>query len=647
MVIFMVYVVGCYDIEPDNPRYKDDDKDGYSVSIDGSGIDALALRETSDPDDQNPFISPVADDLTMDGIDQNGDGIDGNAFDQYGGWIGMQLEATGNFRVEKIGNRWWFVTPEGHPFFMNASAQKGLINQDGETYAQMAQQYGFNTIGIHDLHDVSASNGVDINEGYTSKHFPGTTPFFLRLSVPLMNQDGVIDFFTAEWENTMLQRVLPLLERFNNNPRLLGYIYHIEPHWFPDHKRPVHVFDDYIRFDAQAPGKLFLVEFIREYYEDNILEFNRQWDQNLDNFDEIAGLKWLGPESFFKIEAQPGGGINSYNISNLLTGFMKGLFFSFFDTEKLLSEHQAQFKNRFAGAVARQYYKSIYDVVKNNSPHLILGHQQIVISGSSEVVKVAAEYSDVCSTNPFPESFWAHAFAQTLLLLSSGGHSNVLMSTGFGTDLVSDQMELVGDKPFILEFGVVGDNTSHPNSVPGNFAVLPDQKTRSEFVEHTYNLYLQSNQVIGIQYYSWGDQPVGGEGGFVENNQFGLVNVDGQLYEEFSNRIKELNNWWLLRLQTSHQEVSGVLEPLYTSSGKSTGSIHRLQKIRNFSEWSSWMTTAWFKQDYYTMAKSNEIWTNKARQLINPDAPHIKWAQRLYGLKLIYEVPWPVVTNKD
>lgn len=40
------------------------------------------------------------------------------SWDKFGGWKdGPQLEATGNFRTEKVDGKWWLVTPEGHLFF--------------------------------------------------------------------------------------------------------------------------------------------------------------------------------------------------------------------------------------------------------------------------------------------------------------------------------------------------------------------------------------------------------------------------------------------------------------------------------------------------------------------------------------------------
>lgn len=45
---------------------------------------------------------------------------DAAAFDAHGGVVepGRNFRATGFFRLEKVEGRWWFITPEGHRFFM-------------------------------------------------------------------------------------------------------------------------------------------------------------------------------------------------------------------------------------------------------------------------------------------------------------------------------------------------------------------------------------------------------------------------------------------------------------------------------------------------------------------------------------------------
>ena len=59
-------------------------------------------------------------------------------WDRYGGWAdGPQLKATGRFRTEKVGDKWWFVDPDGHLFWsfgvMRVSASCGMTPMNGDT----------------------------------------------------------------------------------------------------------------------------------------------------------------------------------------------------------------------------------------------------------------------------------------------------------------------------------------------------------------------------------------------------------------------------------------------------------------------------------------------------------------------------------
>lgn len=621
-------------------EFEDKDGDGYGVAKDGSGLDVLNLRRTSDPDDYNPEIHPAADDLSLDGVDQNGDGIDGPAFDSYGGWTGMQRQATGFFRVEKIHDRWWFITPEGHPFFMNSPSGAGATADyesqlpvfEPHNYAQLSRGLGFNTIGAYDFFEVVGGN-VPRSEGRWTQGFSETTPYFIALFIE-QAEDGtasVIDYFNPEWEQRVRENNIPILNRFKDDPTLLGYIYSIELHWFPDHKRQTHVFDDYMQLASDAPGKAVLIEFMRDYYSDDITQLNEQWQTNLLNFEALAELDWLGPESFFPTPQWEGQ--NNYDLGGLIFGILEGLFFASWDRDRLLTEHQAAVKAKFAGIPAEKYYKTIYDLVREVDPnHLILGDQQVVISGSKEAVKAAAKYTDVYSVNPYPTNFWASLFAQTLLMLTSGGYTEGLLSTGFSTDLVSDIQQVIGDKPMWVEFGVIGDDTDHPNDEPGNFSILKNQVERAEFMELAYDLYLQSDQIVGIQYFTWVDQLAEYPGEFInENNQFGIYSHEGERYGLFAEKYKELNTWWLTRLKITDQAGPDVLEPVSTNSRHSTGSLLRVDNVRSTGDLMRWGLTAWFQQDFYSMAKSIEIQMNRVQYLLFPGSQKNKWAQKLFG----------------
>lgn len=54
--------------------------------------------------------------VTLDRLEGYDPGATDPETDAYGGWKVAQLGATGFFRVQQYGGRWWLVTPEGHPF---------------------------------------------------------------------------------------------------------------------------------------------------------------------------------------------------------------------------------------------------------------------------------------------------------------------------------------------------------------------------------------------------------------------------------------------------------------------------------------------------------------------------------------------------
>ena len=59
-------------------------------------------------------------------------------WNRYGGWaVGPQLKATGRFRTEKVGVKWWLVDPEGRLFWsfgpVRVTASSGMTPMNGDT----------------------------------------------------------------------------------------------------------------------------------------------------------------------------------------------------------------------------------------------------------------------------------------------------------------------------------------------------------------------------------------------------------------------------------------------------------------------------------------------------------------------------------
>lgn len=626
----------------DSLDFEDKDGDGYGIQINGGGLDVTNFRNTSDPDDYDPSIHPAAEDISVDGVDQNGDGIDGPALDQYGGFRGevpgfnrSQSEITGFFRTQKIGNRWWFITPEGNPFFMNTGAGRLAANEVKiQTFVQSYQAHGFNTVGQFDVnHWQEDTSTVDGNRFHLHwSDFPENMPFYVTL-YNFFTEEGTRnprDFFSNEWINDVTEYYTEMISRFSDMPRVIGYAYSVEPKWFTGHAKTSHLFDDYMAFAADAPGKVALVDFLTRRYNNDIDQFNQDWDTNLVAFNELYSLAAVGPKPIIR---SPQGLHNEIDFSVYINGFIRGLIQGLWSRKAFLSEEQLKVKTDFMVFLAQHHYKTLHDLIRELAPNqLILGDHQLSISGTKGLVEVVSKYSDVYSLNSYPLNFWSQAFMQTTNFLAAGGHTDDLMSTGFGTDVVSDVMALIGDKPLIIEFGIAGDEGPHNGSQPGAFAVVPKQRDRAEFAEKTYDLFLQTDQVIGIQYYAFGDQAANPTPeDFNENFQFGLINEQGEVYTEFANRYKELNQWWLTRLQTSNHKGLATLGAPTIRTGMNTGSIQRIEPIKNTWEWSIWFTEAFIKQDCYTLGKSFELVVNVIKQLVDSEASWNRTARDYWG----------------
>ena len=182
--------------------------------------------------------------------------------DAYGGSTRVRWEATGWFRLQQNGGRFWLVTPEGHPFFNLGINHLG----DGLSNAQRAdvalateltrqfQAWHFNTAGYG-----------------ASAPFREKTPFvsFLNL-VPtsrfLRDKASFPDVFDAEFQRDLQTRIERQCRDVRGNPRLLGYMWTDTPLWnLKDARRTIK--KDWVstlrQLAATAPGKPARSRFLK------------------------------------------------------------------------------------------------------------------------------------------------------------------------------------------------------------------------------------------------------------------------------------------------------------------------------------------------------------------------------------------------
>ena len=240
-------------------------------------------------------------------------------FDIYGGWTEKQSVATGFFRVENEGDRWWLVDPLGHPFFSAGvdcvgydvaspfadlerlydwlppregvweSAWRGrflcfstanLIRAFGETWmqdwaaitAKRMRHWGFNTVATWSFPGFGRIVGIPYV--MIMPKFPTTRQHVFR---------DFPDVFSAEYAESAAECAQALAETAAD-PYLIGYFLTNEPHWAFG---PYNLAEILLSLDAPLASRDTLIAFLRERYEDDPARFAAAWNLPVARFEDL------------------------------------------------------------------------------------------------------------------------------------------------------------------------------------------------------------------------------------------------------------------------------------------------------------------------------------------------------------------------
>ena len=72
------------------------------------------------------------------------------ATDKYGGWTCETYDATGFFHTRKVGDRWWIIDPEGHPYIFKGVACLAIGHSDRQKAALEERFGGFPAWAAHE-----------------------------------------------------------------------------------------------------------------------------------------------------------------------------------------------------------------------------------------------------------------------------------------------------------------------------------------------------------------------------------------------------------------------------------------------------------------------------------------------------------------
>ncbi|MHC4740389.1 MAG: hypothetical protein ACYS8Z_00600 [Planctomycetota bacterium] len=164
--------------------------------------------------------------------------------DRFGGWKGKQFEATGFFRTEHDGKRWWLVTPEGNAFisFGINHYHAGWWAQDynreywvgvfgAERPWDAAWKRGFREAAISDMGRLGLNTlGIHTDAPMLTDP-PGRAAFpYVRRYEPIVlshyrkpDPKAYVDIFDSAFETQCDAAAQKMAARYANDPMLLGY----------------------------------------------------------------------------------------------------------------------------------------------------------------------------------------------------------------------------------------------------------------------------------------------------------------------------------------------------------------------------------------------------------------------------------------
>ena len=162
-----------------------------------------------------------------------GSPVFGQTLDRFGGNTAIQSHATGFFRVESFGERWLFVTPEGHGY-----AALGA-NHVGRYLNEQADQMGLMARFDHDRGRAAAylieqmrAMGLNAGEAYAplAPELQTQLPWVANFRFPTKSKFA-FDVFDPVFQARLRRSVIDQCAPIRDDPMVLGIAFADLPVW--------------------------------------------------------------------------------------------------------------------------------------------------------------------------------------------------------------------------------------------------------------------------------------------------------------------------------------------------------------------------------------------------------------------------------
>lgn len=426
------------------------------------------------------------------------------SWSKYGGWKAKRFAATGFFRTQYDGSRWWLVDPEGYAF-LSAGIDCISASASGPV------------IGIEDLFEWLPDSDPAFREAVSERHDLPAVDFYVANLIRIFGKDWkarwsafTVDLLKSLRFNTVgnwsdlsfaqhsgIPYVLPLrdfpstatvvyrdfpdvfsdeyrrnaeifaqqLNDYKDDPYLIGYFLRNEPQWaFGYHNLAYEMFAT----PGASETKNTFIDWLKTRYGGNIHVLNETWGLNLKDFEALKA------ETF-----------KNYPSETAKTDF-----------------------NDFSSVMVRKYVDVPCDeVAKVDKHHLNLGMRYAWIS--SDLLYKAGERFDVFSINGY----------------------------GMFPPPTAEIAKKSGKPVMIGEFHHGAVDRALPAT--GIIGVL-SQEDRAAAYRNYMEEGFSRPELVGMHYFQWVDQPYTGrfDG---ENYNIGVVNTADIPYEELMKGMKQTN----------------------------------------------------------------------------------------------------------
>jgi len=402
---------------------------------------------------------------------------------------GYRADATGAFRAEQLGDRWWLIDGEGHPFLSlacNAVMHErywsfhysGLVAErytDERSWQEVTVgrlcQWGFNS-----------SNGSPADEPWARRGMPYFAGWNLTWAGPrLQDADGQAimfpDAFDPEWQRGAEERVRETTERYRDDPLLIGY--------WTDNEIQMH---DPVSPSLGVMGSFWspgcqreLCRWLSERYGGDIGRLNAAWSSphHTYAYPSFDGLPADKPQ-------------------------IRG-------ADDPVAPDLREFVRHIIGTYAETYVR----LWKKHDPRHLVCSNRFAGQLNTEFADLLRPF-DIIACNSYPRDRWGQ--------------------TEFDADQLQwlRQMHEITDRPIIISEWGTQARDSH---LCNNWGRLDTQAQRGECYERVMRQLWDEGYIIGAHWFCWADSTDG------ERANWGLVDASDRPYVELTSSVQRANQW--------------------------------------------------------------------------------------------------------